>query len=69
MLQRPPNDRRKRHKQRVAAGRCCVTIELDARVVSWLVRHRHLWPPKEAYERDEIAAGITEMLRASSRDD
>jgi hypothetical protein len=68
VLERPP-DRRRRHKPRSAAGRCCITIEVDAKVVSWLVRHRHLWPPKECYERDEIGTAITEMLRASSRDD
>jgi hypothetical protein len=67
MLQRPL-DRRQRHKLRVAAGKCCVTIEVDARVVSWLVRHRHLWPPKEYYGRDEIAEAISAMLQVSSRD-
>jgi hypothetical protein len=37
MLQRP-TDRRTRHRQRKAEGRCCVIVEVDGRIIDWLAR-------------------------------
>jgi hypothetical protein len=58
--------RDRRWRRREAAGRCCVTVEIDDAVVDLLVRARWL-EPREVFTRAELAGAITRMLREASR--
>jgi hypothetical protein len=60
-------DRQQRYQARQREGRMVLPIEVDDRVISWLVQH-HWLPAREFYERTEVSGAITAMLRVSSRD-
>jgi hypothetical protein len=63
---RRARDRRYREHRR--AGQMAVTVIIDRRVINWLVHSVGALAPAEAYGRDQIAAAVSAMLRASSQD-
>jgi hypothetical protein len=76
MLHRPrPADQRRSHRamrqrrfrERQAAERMVVQIEVDRRVIDWLARTQWLTPRGECVSRAEICDAIERMIEDSAR--
>jgi hypothetical protein len=61
-----PPDRRRRFRQRQAAGRACYTVELGAAELDFLIRTGWLLDG-EASDRNAVGAGIARMLADAAR--
>jgi hypothetical protein len=68
MLKRPdpPQDRHRRHRQRVKAGVACAVVEYDAVTVDFLCR-THWLAPSETHDRASIGRAIAALLADSAR--
>jgi hypothetical protein len=55
------------YRRRQAAGRMCVSIEVDHRVIDWLCATQWLVPHGEVVTRAEIASAIERMIQDAAR--
>ena len=71
MLDRPARRERhairmRRHRQRQAAGRMAVTVEVGAELVDLMVRTGWL-PPRDCHTRDQIARALSAMVADAAK--